>query len=215
MKSYLSQVEEFHVAFAYRQPTPVEPSFDPATNSLRVDLLREELRELQTGILSDDRTEILDALCDLEYVHAGAVLAWGLRSFFENTKVVIEQRPIPDMERHLVVMFGLLPQLEIAADMQFAAQVLTHLQLFQARLGRLVFHYGFEKFNLAFEAVHANNMLKLWTDEESDIDTKEELNALGVSRFVESFPGKWIAYRNDGKIVKPVRHAKVNLQPFI
>lgn len=207
MKSYLSQVAEFHLAFKVSQPEPIIPTFDHATNVLRVELIREELRELANAIIDNDRIQILDALCDIQYVLSGSVLAWGLRSLFENIKIATEARPIPDMERHLVTIFGLLPQLEVAADMKFGGQVLTHLQFLQGRLSRLVFHFGFENFSEAFAEVHRSNMSKLWD--------KPDYQAKGVYQMDATEGGKWIAKRGDGKILKSPTYSPADLRRYV
>lgn len=213
MKSYLSQVADFHRAFKVSQPEPIIPTFFPATNSLRIELIREELRELQSGITANDRIEVLDALCDTQYVLSGSVLAWGLRSLFENIKITTEQRPIPDMERHLVMMFGLLPQMEVAADMEFGGQVLTHLQLLQSRLSRLVFHFSFENFSGAFAEVHRSNMSKLWDMNEVDKAVADGSHRIRDFEWTE---GKMaICKRADGKIIKSPSYSPANLRKYV
>ncbi len=78
----LSQVAEFHQTF--KHPIVAQPALPSSSRSqLRVDLLAEELRELQEAIASNDLTEVADALCDLQYVLAGAVLEFGLGEKFK------------------------------------------------------------------------------------------------------------------------------------
>ena len=50
---------------------------------MRVSLLAEELRELQEAIQANDIVEVADALCDIQYVLAGAVLEFGLGDRFK------------------------------------------------------------------------------------------------------------------------------------
>jgi predicted HAD superfamily Cof-like phosphohydrolase len=45
-------------------------------------LLQEELNEFQKAIADGDLVEVADALCDLQYVLAGAVLEFGLGEKF-------------------------------------------------------------------------------------------------------------------------------------
>lgn len=79
----LSQVAEFHKTFKH-------PILDQATIpskercQLRIDLITEELKELQEAVNDDNMVEIADALCDLQYVLAGAVLEFGLGNRFKN-----------------------------------------------------------------------------------------------------------------------------------
>ncbi|RZK54678.1 MAG: hypothetical protein EOO91_15535 [Pedobacter sp.] len=79
----LSQVAEFHKTFKH-------PIVDKATiptrerSQLRIDLIAEELKELQEAVNDSNMVEIADALCDLQYVLAGAVLEFGLANNFKT-----------------------------------------------------------------------------------------------------------------------------------
>ena len=78
----LSQVAEFHKTFKH-------PILERATIptkercQLRIELLSEELKELQEAVNDGNMVEIADALCDLQYVLAGAVLEFGLGTQFK------------------------------------------------------------------------------------------------------------------------------------
>jgi predicted HAD superfamily Cof-like phosphohydrolase len=77
----LNQVAEFHRTFKHPVlPSPQIPS--PERCALRVELLREELKELQQAIADQDLVEVADALCDIQYVLSGAVLEFGLGEKF-------------------------------------------------------------------------------------------------------------------------------------
>jgi predicted HAD superfamily Cof-like phosphohydrolase len=79
----LSQVAEFHKTF--KHPIVASPNI-PAIDrcKLRVELIAEELKELQEAIDDQDIVEIADALCDIQYVLAGAVLEFGLGDKFKS-----------------------------------------------------------------------------------------------------------------------------------
>lgn len=78
----LNQVAEFHRTFKHPiQENPRIPAKERA--ALRVALLAEELKELQQAIDEDNLVEVADALCDLQYVLAGAVLEFGLGEKFK------------------------------------------------------------------------------------------------------------------------------------
>lgn len=49
----------------------------PETGALCLALLREELLELEEAVVKDDKVEILDALCDLQYVLDGTFIHFG------------------------------------------------------------------------------------------------------------------------------------------
>ena len=84
MTDYLALVDEFHRAFQYKQPTPDKPCVtDSETNLLRIELIREELKELTDALNERNAVETLDALCDLQYVLSGAILAHGFSKVFD------------------------------------------------------------------------------------------------------------------------------------
>ena len=79
----LNQVAEFHNTFKHPiLDKPQIPSKERA--KLRISLLAEELKELEEAVNADDLTEIADALCDLQYVLAGAILEFGLADKFKT-----------------------------------------------------------------------------------------------------------------------------------
>jgi len=79
----LTQVAEFHTTFKHPVlESPVIPAKQRA--NLRVALLAEELKELQEAIENDDLVEVADALCDLQYVLAGAIHEFGLGAKFKT-----------------------------------------------------------------------------------------------------------------------------------
>jgi len=72
----LEMVKEFHEAFGH--PVNNRPYLtNEDLTSLRESLITEELQELCDAISVKDETEVLDALCDLQYVLDGAFLALG------------------------------------------------------------------------------------------------------------------------------------------
>ncbi len=79
----LNQVAEFHRTF--KHPVLEEPTIpSPQRCSLRVSLIAEELKELEEAIEQDDLVEVADALCDIQYVLAGAILEFGLGEKFKT-----------------------------------------------------------------------------------------------------------------------------------
>jgi len=79
----LTSVAEFHKTFQHPiLPEPMVP--DARRCKLRVSLIAEELKELEEGIQNGDIVEIADALCDIQYVLAGAVLEFGLADKFKE-----------------------------------------------------------------------------------------------------------------------------------
>ncbi len=81
-KTTLDQVEEFHST--YGLPVSSAPHIkDQKTNTLRINLLAEELEELKEALENGDIVETLDALIDLQYVLDGAFLSFGLQDVKE------------------------------------------------------------------------------------------------------------------------------------
>lgn len=79
----LNKVADFHIVFnAPVEKLPIIP--EPARCNLRISLITEELKELETAILEKNLTEIADALCDLQYVLSGTVLEFGLGEKFDD-----------------------------------------------------------------------------------------------------------------------------------
>ncbi|MGJ3236312.1 hypothetical protein [Marivirga sp.] len=77
----LNSVSEFHKTFNH--PILPEPQILAKNRAeLRLNLLREELKELEEAVENQDMVEAADALCDLQYVLAGAVLEFGMGEKF-------------------------------------------------------------------------------------------------------------------------------------
>ncbi len=78
----LAAVAAFHTTFKHPiLQTPAIPA--PERSTLRVSLIGEELKELQEAIDQKDIVEVADALCDIQYVLAGAILEFGLADKFK------------------------------------------------------------------------------------------------------------------------------------
>lgn len=77
----LEQVAEFHRTFQH--PILLTPQIpDKKRADLRRALIREEFKEFEEAIEAGDIVGVADALCDLQYVLAGAVLEFGLAEVF-------------------------------------------------------------------------------------------------------------------------------------
>ena len=78
----LNLVADFHNTF--KHPILNKPTIpDESRCKLRVALIAEELKELEVAILEKDIVEVADALCDIQYVLAGAILEFGLGDKFK------------------------------------------------------------------------------------------------------------------------------------
>jgi predicted HAD superfamily Cof-like phosphohydrolase len=81
--SPLNDVAQFHRTF--KHPVAGAPAIPSKQRcDLRVSLLLEEMKELQQAINDNDLVEVADALCDIQYVLAGAILEFGLGEKFKQ-----------------------------------------------------------------------------------------------------------------------------------
>lgn len=77
----LNFVSKFHRTFNH--PILEEPQIPVQKRAeLRLNLLKEELKELEEAVENQDLIEAADALCDLQYVLAGAILEFGMGEKF-------------------------------------------------------------------------------------------------------------------------------------
>ncbi|MBO9398619.1 nucleoside triphosphate pyrophosphohydrolase family protein [Shimia sp. R9_2] len=72
----LALVKEWHEAFDV--PVVDTPAIPHARAEMRQDILEEEVAELRAAIAAGDMVEVLDALCDIQYVLDGTFLEFGL-----------------------------------------------------------------------------------------------------------------------------------------
>lgn len=76
-------VADFHETF--KHPIVAQPAIPSEDRcKLRVALIAEELKELEQAIRDKDIVEVADALCDIQYVLAGAILEFGLGEKFKE-----------------------------------------------------------------------------------------------------------------------------------
>lgn len=67
------------------QPTPENIGMPAKTRqNLRVNLLKEEVRELEEAVANNDIVGILDAFADIQYVLSGAVIEFGMSDIFKE-----------------------------------------------------------------------------------------------------------------------------------
>ncbi len=79
---YFKLVEEFQLTFD--GPVLQEPQVPDDRWQLRIGLIEEELEELNLACADNDLMEVLDALCDLQYVLTGAILEFGFQHCFNS-----------------------------------------------------------------------------------------------------------------------------------
>lgn len=72
----LSIVREWHEAFDV--PVQDAPVIPDGRVQMRLAILEEEVAELRAAVEAGDMVEVLDALCDIQYVLDGTFLEFGL-----------------------------------------------------------------------------------------------------------------------------------------
>jgi predicted HAD superfamily Cof-like phosphohydrolase len=80
-KSNYEKVIEFNRAFQLDVPSGPQPELftkDPALVRLKLDLIREEVKELEDAVKDHDLRETVDALADILYVVYGAGITFGI-----------------------------------------------------------------------------------------------------------------------------------------
>lgn len=199
-QTYLDAVEEFHRAFQYRQPTPAVPMFDKETVDLRIRLLTEENDELQ---FAESKVQELDGFCDVQYVLSGAILALGLRKQFER-EWQREEHAHGKLPMSIYIRWF---EVNLLSGENTDACAIDCVLMQNALLDKAC-SAGFRLvFDQAFQAVHENNMEKLWTP--------AQVHSAKGSRLVFTLSGeRYIARRDDGKIMKPLDHKPVQLERF-
>ncbi len=80
---FIGMVSRFRKVFG--QPLPATPGLPPENErALCASLLKEEVNELESALCGGDFIEAADALCDIQYVLTGVVLALGLGGCFDE-----------------------------------------------------------------------------------------------------------------------------------
>ncbi len=83
MEKSIKQVEEFYNTFD--MPYNDKPAFPSEKRCiLRIDLLKEELKELEDAINNNDLVEAADALMDIKYILNGTILEFGFGELDET-----------------------------------------------------------------------------------------------------------------------------------
>lgn len=185
---------------AFKQAVPYNfDEHDPAVHNLRANLIAEEFNEL---LDAKTRVDQLDAACDLLYVTAGTVLALGWRFDIFNTDGY--NRPMAKAIGECVTVLRKNYPCGLLKDRVATAVVTT------VRAGHTMF--GLKNFQAAFTAVHENNMAKLWTESEVSETGHDYSDALP---FHDKNPRRFLVRREDGKVIKPPTHNKVNLDSYV
>ena len=78
MNNEQRMVREFHKSFGHDYRDQPDANVELGVQSLRLDLIQEELEELNDAMLDRNIVEVADALADLLYVVYGTAVVYGI-----------------------------------------------------------------------------------------------------------------------------------------
>lgn len=167
-----------------------------STIKLRARLIEEESAEYHK---EPRGAEELDGICDLIYVVVGTALVGNVpiadylsgQIYMPNSFKIQLFGPVKDLTQELWCLFPCPRRTKKAIDFLLS-------QLMDASNTR-----GYYLVD-AFNAVHKNNMAKLWA-----------LPSVDPTHTSKQKPKGYLVKDPHGKILKPKGHAKVNLNPFV
>jgi len=201
-----NNVVEFHRTFGHPIETERCPDkiFDVKLIKLRIDLIEEEIIETEKAIANNDLHEIIDGLCDIQYVTLGAQIVLG-----------IEFSPI--RIQGIKTLREGLNELKLAAgNFNFQGFVLS-LMIIQKAIDCLVMKHGLTGiFDQAFEEVHNSNMTKVCDSEQQALSDKEYRELEGINVTIEKIGRYWVLKNKDTlKVVKAVNWREPNFENLI
>lgn len=203
MKKYQNLVREFHLAAG--QPVADKPTkLSTERLNLRLELIKEEARELEDAVFSNDRVETLDALCDLMYVVCGKAAEEGLSFFDQNEIDTASQKMINRMPKFQAVDVVI----ELISAKNTSAYD-AHKVMYLATL------FGFDErtFYHAFKAVHESNMSKFCKSESEAHETIRKYKSNGVEAYFTVNNGLYVIFRtSNNKVLKSVNYHPVDLR---
>lgn len=182
IKEFVTTFEQKTYKFLNEVPNEVK--------ALRGRLIEEEEQELLQAVTPLDE---LDAYMDLIYVIEGVGVICGLGVKVEPSKSHSLMHAIDSLLDELYI--------PVPCDKRMNSYVLDSVGWIE----KLCEEAGYDYLK-AFNAVHANNMHKLWQ--------RAPVAQTGYTWKATASKG-FLVTRPDGKVIKPPNHTKVNLLPFI
>ncbi len=195
---FVALPHKFHNLFEIPRFPRVTAAFTEIIDG-RIRLIEEEEKELHAAKTNEEH---LDALCDLAYVVGGTADVLGVvDSGYSSVKKRSSFAEDSAMQEIYKFTESLLCELLSIAPCQKKLTYEIHALLTAIDDAGAVFGY---RLIPAFEAVHDNNMQKLWRDRPTD-----------DSLTVKPVFGGYIVRNSKGKIIKPLDHVKINLTPYV
>lgn len=222
-------VKEFHETFNH----PINPlqnrvatdlaSVDEDLISLRHALIAEECKETITAAANNDLVEVIDGLCDMQYVLAGAALVFGVghtlhgANRYDNYDVKHTLGKSQGIGWHLLTIQKVndefLNQLNnIEGVGAFTRMIEMQDQIFKAAM---VIGLKPKAFLNVFTHVHESNMSKAATNPLELGLTVARYLELGTSKFEFERKGKAFIVKNlEGKVLKCAEYSPVSKEYF-
>lgn len=201
MSNYQEKVKEFQIASG--QPVSDIPyTLTKEEYEFRDNLLREEIRELQSAIVDNNRVEILDALCDIKYVNDGTANMMGYKQGDEDYELFYE-------------VYGESSSYVLEKMQGSKVKDVSGINSFVYELSAL-FGFTLKNFKTALDRVHASNMSKFCLDTKTAERTQEFYTKQGIDTYVEPRNKMTVVYRKgDGKVLKSIDYHPVQLQDLV
>lgn len=174
----------------------------PPGMQLAKNCINEEWRELMAA---REPVDILDALCDLEYVLLGLDVATRKKPNFEKTPRFASAMPFPSS------LAGEIDKIMNPAQVDpqtayYHNRVTAAVVLCAGAIGDL----GIQPLP-PFMEVHRSNMTKIWSADEIENVDKNEYNVFPIRGMFMKYVVK---RKTDGKIIKPASYSPANLKQF-
>jgi hypothetical protein len=196
-KKVLETVNEFQISFNHYNGDGI--IFPPEKScNLRLDLINEEEGEYIKGVKEENKLEIVDGLCDLAYVIAGAYLTFGIKPKISKDHFVSDELYI-----------------EACKNKDFIS-VQRYLDYKSKQLKNYIKKHQFKSFLSAFYETHRSNMSKACSSLETAHKTmaQEKYKDIPVD-FIERDGLYFIHKKENSKTIKSIDYSEANFTPYI
>lgn len=219
-------VEEFHKAFDH--PIANEKCLPNQERMMfRIDFLNEELDEIEKAFNDNNTTDLIDGICDFQYVLDGLVIESGLQEFIKR-----------DIELHYYS-----PLVQPGSTICFSVNTMDYISRIRKGLSDLIsiynakevsefsfcilwiqnklYDFAFscnmeEKYQKLMEEVHRSNMSKACLNENEVEDTMKKLSKENIETHYKKIGDYFVVYRSsDNKVMKSINYSKVDFSKIL
>jgi len=196
-KILLEKVREFQLSFNHHIGNGI--NFPPEKScNLRLDLINEEEGEYIKGVKEENKLEIVDGLCDLAYVSAGAYLTFGIKPKTSKDHFVSDELYI-----------------ESCKNKDFIG-VQRYLDYKSKQLKNYIKKHQFKLFLSAFYETHRSNMSKACSSLETAHKTMAQDKYKDIPvEFIQRDGLYFIHKKENSKTIKSIDYSEANFTPYI